>query len=400
MTYEDLLTSDCSTLGNAAGQANSQDHSIYWHPSLYMEASSGNGYVRVPTNGHKVYYIDTGTGDKVEPFEYPAGFRMIAGDPTVRGPTTSGALQWTCYNGNENAGSDGAFPSGVSSCSSYPYFNGEIEFPHCWNGNDFDINNPYAHMAYPEGSPRYGACPSSHPKRLPHLFMENFFNVDAVAGQVKPNSFVLSQGDTTGYGWHADFFNGWEAGALPNLLEGCESEDVGSCPNFVPGGSTSSCKLPMDFQENVDSPAPNLPGCNPISGTTPNPAPKYVVGPLGSNEATCAIDNGSGAVSPAAASSAAPAANSAPASATTAVGSAAPTGSYTVAPAASSPATASYAPNVYAYGSGVAVTSFVTVTSTVAVAQSPAAAAHHAHHNHHGHGRHGHAGWWSWASAK
>lgn len=150
-------------------------------------------------------------------------------------------------------------------------------------------------MAYPDGGdPRGGTCPSSHPKRLPHLFIETFYMLDSnIASQAKPNSFVLSQGDNTGYGQHADFMNGWDSGAISDLLATCPpmNEDVGICPAFKGGSPTSSCSLPVQFKENVDTPSPYLPGCNPI--TDQNPAPKYQIGPLGTTSDQCPIVSGS-----------------------------------------------------------------------------------------------------------
>lgn len=258
-----------------------------------MEANDG-GYLRLQTNGHKTYYIDTGEGEPVQPFEFPPGFQMIAGSPTNRGPLPNDAVSWTCYSGGANEGSQGGFPQGVSTCETYPYLNAEIEFPHCWNGEDFNPADPSAHVSYPTGDvARGGSCPSTHPKRLPHLFIETFFTLDSeTAAKVKPGSFVTSQGDNTGYGFHADFINGWDVGAIPALLSSCPpmNEDIGKCPNFKGGAPTSQCALPVQFQENVDTPSPNLPGCNPISDQ--NPAPKYVIGALGSNEASCAIATG------------------------------------------------------------------------------------------------------------
>lgn len=128
LTYDKLQSSKCSTLGAADGRENLQDKSIYWVPSLYMEANDG-GYLRLQTNGHKTYYIDTGEGEPVEPFEFPPGFEMIAGSPTNRGPLPNDAVTWTCYSGGANEGSQGGFPQGVSTCETYPYLNAEIEFP-------------------------------------------------------------------------------------------------------------------------------------------------------------------------------------------------------------------------------------------------------------------------------
>ncbi|KAK5174178.1 uncharacterized protein LTR77_001258 [Saxophila tyrrhenica] len=322
LDYDELQSSTCTTVGSAGFQGNAVDHSIYWHPALYMESSDeSEGYIRVPIKGHKLYYIDVGTGEKAEPFEFPKGFRMISGDPYARSSTGSNAIDWKCNNGGStNVGDSGGFPTGVSTCSDYPYFFGTVSFPHCWNGDDYDPSNPSAHMAYAEGDPKGGACPSSHPRRLPHLLIENFFDIDAVADKVKPDSFVLAQGDNTGFGMHQDFFNGWEEGALPDLLSTCPqpkfgNDDVGSCSNFKSSGSAESCSLPVQYKENVDSPGKFLPGCNPISDS--NPAPQMAVAPLGSATDSCAPGGGGDGSpsegSPPASSSAAPVASSAPA---------------------------------------------------------------------------------------
>ena len=159
-----------------------------------MERKDGPGYIRVPTNGHKLYYLDIGRGEKVQPFEFPHGFRILAGDPFLRGPASNPDITlWKCSTGGAyNVGDDGGFLTRVFTCSDYPYFYNSVEFPHCWNGNDFNPSDPAAHMAYPDGDIRGGSCPSSHPKRLPHLFIENFFNLDSVADQVKADSFTLA----------------------------------------------------------------------------------------------------------------------------------------------------------------------------------------------------------------
>ena len=402
MSYESLQQSDCSTVGSADFQGNGQDHSVYWHPALFMETKDGSGYIRVPTNGHKLYYLDIGTGNKAEPFEFPHGFRMLAGDPFLRGPASNTDITlWKCSTGGSyNVGESGGFPTGVSTCSDYPYFYGSVEFPHCWNGDDFNEADPTAHMAYPDGDIRGGSCPSSHPKRLPHLFIENFFNLDSVADKVKADSFTLAQGDNTGFGSHADFFNGWEDGALPNLLSTCTqpefgNEDVGTCSNFKSSGSASSCSLPVTYKENVDNPGKFLPGCNPVIDT--NPVPMMSIAPLGVSTDKCNKDSngGSGAsASGAPASSAppsggsassAPASSGAPASSALA-GSSAPGGTY----GASSGAAPTRS---YPAASTVWATTFATVSSAAA---SPSAGGGHKHHHKHGHG---HA-WPSWGAGR
>lgn len=308
VTYEDLLNSDCTTVADASNNGNALDHSIYWHPALYMEASNGTGYVKVPTNGHKLYYKNAGSDSdtKRDPFEFPHGFRMIAGNPWIRSPPSDvqqqNITQWICHGSDGmNQGTYGGFPTGVTDCPEVDGFNGAIHFPHCWNGDDFDLANPQAHVSYPTGDIQNGECPSSHPTRLPHIFIENTFDIHSVVDQVKPDSFVLAQGDNTGLGWHADFFNGWEDGAIPDLLSSCPdayygNEDVGECTAFQKTSTPADeCKLKSFYSENVDYPGQALPGCNPISDT--NPAPIYAAAPLGTYSTDCDLVSGSGSSS-------------------------------------------------------------------------------------------------------
>ncbi|THW52110.1 hypothetical protein D6D17_06542 [Aureobasidium pullulans] len=281
--YDSLQKSTCSSMGRANGNPIIEDKSVYWHPTLYVKANNGT-YLRVPTNGHQIYYINAGTGQMREPFEFPKGFRMTAGNAYIRAaqehtPTNKDDItQWICHETPSwNEGAQGGFPKGVTSCSQYPYFNGAIEFPHCWNGKDFNLNSPYSHVAYPVGDIRNGACPDTHPIKLPHIFMENNYDLSSLQGEFEVDSFVLSNGDPTGFGFHADFYNGWQEGVLPNLLTGssaCDSHDIGDCSGvtFDSSMNWAQCTTTNNFSEDLDGPLSALPGCNPI--TTVNPAPQ------------------------------------------------------------------------------------------------------------------------------
>ena len=89
-------------------------------------------------------------------------------------------------------------------------------------------------MSFPVGGDaEAGPCPSSHPIRLPHIFMENNYDLSSLVGKFDPTSFVLSNGDPTGYSFHADFFNGWTPGILPAYL-----------------GANSTC-----YEHDIDGPA-------------------------------------------------------------------------------------------------------------------------------------------------
>lgn len=300
MTYDSLQSTSCTSVGSASGKGNAADNSVYWHPALYAQAKDGSGLIRIPTNGHKLYYQDaTNPKDqKANPFQFAKGLRMIAGNPFRRSANPDihqqNITQWICHSkSGQNQGTDGGFPNNVEDCDAYPFFNGAITFPSCWNGADYDPLNPFAHMSYPDGDISAGPCPSTHPTRVPKIFIENQFDLHSVVDKIKPNTFVLAQGDDTGYGWHADFFNGWEDGAIPILLASCPeafygNEDAGICSAFKSGSATNDCKLPVQYPEEVNSPGALLPGCNPISNV--DPAPMTFVAPLGSN--TCAAAGG------------------------------------------------------------------------------------------------------------
>lgn len=101
VSYQSLQGADCTTVGDASGNGNAADKSNYWHPALFMEALDGSGYIRVPTNGHKMYYKNAGTGTQRQPFEFPQGFRMVAGNPFMRAPGTDAQqhiTQWICHS--------------------------------------------------------------------------------------------------------------------------------------------------------------------------------------------------------------------------------------------------------------------------------------------------------------
>jgi len=191
-------------------------------------------------------------GDNLKAF--PKGFQMLAGDSRLRNfsgpvpdlPTSSWgpedttqeslmqkSLGFNCLNYNRD-------PEG----SRYRHFlpdkafldancaNGiraEIFFPSCWNGKDVAAADHKSHMAYPnliDG----GSCPKGFETRLPSLFYETIWNTDHFNG--KPGQFVWSNGDPTGYGYHADFINGWNIDVLQSAVNDCTN----------PSGRTEDCQ--------------------------------------------------------------------------------------------------------------------------------------------------------------
>lgn len=186
------------------------DKSLYWRPSLFWNGN-GTGFHRVPEKSTKIYYKSGDGAQWANVTTFPEGFNMIAGDPLKRSDGDNPAgVRWACHqpDGNSNPVFSNGFPKGFSSCE-YG-FASEVTFPACWNGEKLDPKNPSAHMAYPSGYGGVGIenCPTTHrAARFPTIFIEFWYDVASFNGQYGPNDtpWVISNGDSTGFGFHADF---------------------------------------------------------------------------------------------------------------------------------------------------------------------------------------------------
>lgn len=131
-----------------------------------------------------------------------------------------------------------------------------------------------------------GVCPSTHPKHMISLFYEVLYDINIFKDMWYNNTylrsnvshpFVFSNGDATGYGFHADFVNGWDVEVLQRATTECtnDSGNVEDC-NAVTQYSydeCNACKLPPVIDERMDGWMDSLPGCNPVS-YGPGPAPR------------------------------------------------------------------------------------------------------------------------------
>jgi len=152
----------------------------------------------------------------------------------------------------------------------------ELMFPSCWNGKNVTSKNKRSHVAYPD-LVTTGSCPTDFPVRLPGLFYEIIWDTHAFAGVA--GEFVLSNGDPTGYGYHADFIMGWDEAFLQSAVETCTSTSgrIQDCPLFTiqTEAESKQCliKVPSTLaSEDVSGPLAGLPG-----GVTVNYGPAYVV---------------------------------------------------------------------------------------------------------------------------
>jgi Domain of unknown function (DUF1996)/WSC domain len=216
-----------------------------------------------------------GDGEKLTAF--PAGLRMVAGDPMKRSygnDLESAAISYACLNFNGPATPEtNAFPT--SKCASG--LRAQVFFPSCWDGKNLDSPDHKSHMSYPVNSHAFGSCPPSHPVHFISLFYEVLFSTgefdDKWYGNKQP--FVWSMGDPTGYGLHGDFFNGWNVDHLQKAIDECTNNSgrVEDCPVFTltPNEVASGCKIPPSIDEQTSGNLDALPGCNPVQ-SGPEPA--------------------------------------------------------------------------------------------------------------------------------
>lgn len=263
-----------------------------------------------PQADSKSYYkfeIRGLAGPNVQYSVFPRGLKMVSGDTTKRdwrGPwpvpdqsfwgkddTTQEALAekamgFNCMN----------YEAGKNEPSfAYPWLrnkeyldehciNGiraEIIFPSCWDGKNLDSEDHKSHLAFPTFI-QDGKCPDTHPVYLPILFYETIWQTNAFKGV--PGSFVFSNGDPTGYGYHADFIAAWDEGIQESVKSnsqctGLTSDgQVENCPVFNNKIQTQeqakSCRLALPeaiANEQTDGMLEGLPGGVKVKGVRYDP---------------------------------------------------------------------------------------------------------------------------------
>ncbi|OJZ82274.1 hypothetical protein ASPFODRAFT_64309 [Aspergillus luchuensis CBS 106.47] len=229
----DLKNADCTSCGVK------QDKSAYWAPALYFMHENGDAELVNEVGGMLAYYFLNGQNVTA----FPENFRMIAGDPFLRNfpwpvpdPPKSEwsgnqssqdalrqkALGFNCLNYNKSPEPSLGrhfLPNKTfmdEHCTDGVRF--ELMFPSCWNGKDVDSKDHRSHMAYPS-LVMDGDCPDGFETRLVSLFYETIW--DTYAFKDKQGTFVLANGDPTGYGYHGDFIYGWESGVLQQAVDEC-----------------------------------------------------------------------------------------------------------------------------------------------------------------------------------
>ncbi|KAI4195582.1 MAG: hypothetical protein LQ348_002431 [Seirophora lacunosa] len=260
-TYDTLLQSNCTSCEIQ------DDLSAYWTPPLYYQHSNGS-FEEVPHGGMTVYYLGRGDDRNIQPF--PPGFRMVSGNPGARSYNQKALIpgsnrpiadrvSFACLHTDASKEQPGMVDTNCKNG-----LRAQIHFQSCWNGKDL-YKPDNSHVEYMSGLDN-GICPRTHPVPLIHLFFEILYGVNDI--KKDGGRFVFSQGDTTGYGFHGDFLNGWKPNVLTSAIKECaftNDGDVDNCapfkPSLDPNFSKSCPERPSLLNEPVHGMLEKLPGC-------------------------------------------------------------------------------------------------------------------------------------------
>lgn len=282
MTYQSALASGCTTAPVSVDKSN------YWTPQLYYYGPDDQSFQLIPVNYVNTYYLPRGPNNSYNVSAFPDGLRMIAGNPYRRTYNASSfadqAVSFVCldYNTDHSGDPDWAQRNNFFDHNCPSGMRMQVNFPSCWDGVNLDSADHTSHMAYASGGPNGGGdCPSTHPVHLVTLFYEFIYNVQNFPfNNASYPTWVLANGDTTGYGFHGDFVNGWPAhvngtNVLQQALDQCNDNngvggELNNCPPFVPylnNAAASACK-PQNDQIDEDiglgHKISKLPGDNPL----------------------------------------------------------------------------------------------------------------------------------------
>ena len=215
-----------------------EDQSSYWFPILF--AKNGKGELKsLPVLGTFVYYAIE-SSDIENLIDFPDDFRMIGGNKDAK--TSQPGLVFMCDDFT-------VFVPGFPTDMSCKFIYAKLILPNCWDGLNA-YKNDQSHVARSfTNDAGEKVCPDGF-KWIPQITVNTKFDL----ASMKSSGFfsksdlsnklelVLSNGDTTGFGFHVDFLHGWKKGVVLEALKKCKSTattdsllglvDADDCPVF------------------------------------------------------------------------------------------------------------------------------------------------------------------------
>ena len=128
---------------------------------------------------------------------------------------------------------------------------------------NLDSPNHKDHVAYPTSGPANflslgGTCPTTHPVRIPQVMYEVVWDTTSFNNKADwpatGQPFVLSQGDATGLGQHADYVFGWEGDRLQKAMDVSNCLGAGGCNVLKTQNiaTAKACTVKKSVNEDID----------------------------------------------------------------------------------------------------------------------------------------------------
>ncbi len=200
----------------------------YWVPALFDQ----NGNVRVPHFANIYYKHDN-------PFSFPANIEYYPDNAKIVSPTSvTGTLSFQCINEWGGDGTPGvAFidevqcPGGSAVGGAKRYFEHNVIFQNCWNGQDPSNTNNFTVSMYTYFG---GPCPSDFSRRLPNIRYRLRYIVEAgdntsqwyLSSDVNRTTNVRARSGSTNHGdwwgaWNKEVNRAWVDNCSNNLTTNC-----------------------------------------------------------------------------------------------------------------------------------------------------------------------------------
>ncbi|WUR61124.1 DUF1996 domain-containing protein [Micromonospora chokoriensis] len=199
-----------------------QDHSAYWVPTLYDNATGKP----VETTGFRVYYRSLAKNSTGQ-MPMPNGLRMISGDAKKKKPTPRGATgQFYCafYGPGDLDGIARSTNGNWPICGGNATLHFMMQFPDCWDGKHLDSPNHKDHVAYGSGN----GCPSSHPVRIPAIT----FDIQYPAKGTPAGYYLSSDKEgKSASSMHGDAFVMWDVNTMNKRTKNCVLQRR-TCDNY------------------------------------------------------------------------------------------------------------------------------------------------------------------------